>query len=80
MSSPGGEAGRRDSQQRYSVRGGVHMVMLEQGNRKHHIRNGVSNSQFTFLPKGTYSDGTAPESMSHKETTDLEELEGVEMS
>ena len=48
----GGEAARRESQQRNSFRGCVDLVMLEQGNRKHHIRNGVSNSQFTFLPKG----------------------------
>ncbi|XP_044428525.1 uncharacterized protein [Triticum aestivum] len=52
MTSTGGEAARRESQQRHSVWGCVDLVMLEQGNRKHHIRNGVSNSQFTFLPKG----------------------------
>ncbi|XBI00210.1 hypothetical protein VPH35_129332 [Triticum aestivum] len=48
----GGEAGRRDSRQRrHSVRGCLDLVMLEHGNGKHHFSYGISNSQFTFLPK-----------------------------
>ncbi|XP_048556325.1 uncharacterized protein LOC125537075 isoform X1 [Triticum urartu] len=52
MTSPGGESGRRDSRQRrHSVWGCLDLVMLEHGNGKHHLSYGISNSQFTFLPK-----------------------------
>ncbi|XBJ00880.1 hypothetical protein VPH35_020663 [Triticum aestivum] len=47
----GGEARRRAGRQRHSVRGCVDLVMLVQGNGKHHLRQGISHSQFTFLPK-----------------------------
>lgn len=44
-------SGRRDSEQRHSIRGCMDLVMLEHGNEEHHLRHDISSIQVTFLPE-----------------------------